>query len=75
MGSKEFTPGMVKAIFDEMKKPKPKKRFTVGINDDITHLSLDYDEVFDIETDEVTRAVFWELRMDGTVVPIRTQSK
>jgi len=67
LGSKEFTPAMVKAVFDELKTAKPKTRFTVGINDDITKLSLAYDETFDIETDDCRRAVFYGLGADGTV--------
>jgi pyruvate-ferredoxin/flavodoxin oxidoreductase len=67
LGSKEFTPAMVKAVFDELTAASPKTRFTVGINDDITHLSLAYDEAFDIETDDTRRAVFYGLGADGTV--------
>ncbi len=67
LGSKEFTPGMVRAVFDEMKRPDARKRFSVGIVDDITHLSLDYDADFDIEPDDMVRAVFWGLGSDGTV--------
>ncbi|MBI5380804.1 MAG: pyruvate:ferredoxin (flavodoxin) oxidoreductase [Opitutae bacterium] len=67
LGSKEFTPAMVKAVFDELKKSQPKTRFTVGINDDVTLRSLPYDESFDIETDDTRRAVFYGLGADGTV--------
>lgn len=67
LGSKEFTPAMAKAVFDETKKPEPKKRFTVGIVDDITMLSLDYDKNFDIDADGTVQAVFWGLGSDGTV--------
>jgi len=67
LGSKEFTPAMVKAIFDELAKPLPQRRFTVGINDDVTGLSLDYDETFDLEKDDVFRAVFYGIGSDGTV--------
>ncbi len=67
LSSKEFTPAMVKAVFDELAKDKPKRRFTVGIMDDVTHLSLDVDEEFDIEPDDVVRAVFFGLGADGTV--------
>ncbi|MFT3783396.1 MAG: pyruvate:ferredoxin (flavodoxin) oxidoreductase [Nibricoccus sp.] len=67
LGSKEFTPAMVKAVFDELKSASPKKRFTVGINDDITRLSLNYDESFDIETPDTRRALFYGLGADGTV--------
>ena len=67
LSSKEFTPAMVKAVFDELKKDQPKRHFTVGIKDDITHLSLDYDAEFEIEADDVVRAVFFGLGADGTV--------
>ena len=67
LSSKEFTPAMVKAIFDELGKSKPKNHFTIGINDDVTHSSLDYDPVFEIESDDVTRALFFGLGSDGTV--------
>ncbi len=67
LSSKEFTPAMVKAVFDEMKKDKPKNHFTVGIVDDVTNTSLDYDESFDIEPPEVVRGVFYGLGADGTV--------
>ncbi|GAB4162896.1 MAG: pyruvate:ferredoxin (flavodoxin) oxidoreductase [Candidatus Promineifilaceae bacterium] len=67
LSSKEFTPGMVKAVFDELKQARPKKQFTVGIYDDVTHLSLDYDDAFNIEPDDVVRAVFYGLGADGTV--------
>lgn len=67
LSSKEFTPGMVKAVFDEMAKSKPKNHFTVGINDDVTHTSLEWDKDFSIESDDVVRAVFYGLGSDGTV--------
>ncbi|MBI5729670.1 MAG: pyruvate:ferredoxin (flavodoxin) oxidoreductase [Ignavibacteriales bacterium] len=67
LSSKEFTPAMVKAVFDNMKKPEPKNHFTVGINDDVTFTSLDYDENFMIEGDEVVRCLFYGLGADGTV--------
>ena len=67
LGSKEFTPGMCKAVFDELSKPEAKRRFTVGINDDIGNLSLAYDDQLDIESKDVVRAVFWGLGSDGTV--------
>ena len=57
---------MIKAVFDELSKSKPKRRFTVGITDDVTHLSLPFDPDFDIEADDVVRAVFFG-RADGTV--------
>jgi pyruvate-ferredoxin/flavodoxin oxidoreductase len=67
IASKEFTPAMVKAVFDELKKAKPKNHFTIGINDDLTHTSLSYDQDFDIESKKVYRAVFYGLGADGTV--------
>ena len=67
IGSKDFTPAMVKATFDEMSKPEAKNGFTVGISDDVSHLSLDIDPHFTIETDRVTRCVFYGLGADGTV--------
>ena len=67
LSSKEFTPAMVKAVFDELAKAMPMNHFTVGINDDVTHLSLPVDESFDIEPDDVVRAVFFGLGADGTV--------
>ncbi len=67
LSSKEFTPAMVKAVYDELTKPEPKREFTVGIIDDVTHLSLSWDPTFDIETDDVNRSVFVGLGADGTV--------
>ncbi len=67
LSSKEFHPGMVKAVFDEIAKPRPKNGFTIGINDDVSHASLDYDRDFDIEPNGTTRAVFYGLGADGTV--------
>ncbi|MFQ5469358.1 MAG: pyruvate:ferredoxin (flavodoxin) oxidoreductase [Gammaproteobacteria bacterium] len=67
LSSKEFTPAMVKAIYDELNKEQPKNNFTVGITDDVTHTSLDVDHSFDIEPDNVTRALFYGLGSDGTV--------
>ncbi len=67
LSSKEFTPAMVKAVFDELNKDKPKNHFTVGINDDVTHTSLDYDPGYSTEKDDVVRAMFYGLGADGTV--------
>jgi pyruvate-ferredoxin/flavodoxin oxidoreductase len=67
LSSKELTPAMVKAVFDELAKDRPKKHFTVGIVDDVTRLSLPYDEALDVEADDVVRAVFFGLGADGTV--------
>ena len=67
LSSKEFNPAMVKAVFDELARPTPRNHFTVGIRDDVTHSSLDFDPQFDIEPDDVVRAVFFGLGADGTV--------
>jgi pyruvate-ferredoxin/flavodoxin oxidoreductase len=67
LSSKEFTPAMVKAVFDELAKPRPKNHFTVGIVDDVSHTSLPVDDTFDIESEDVVRAVFFGLGADGTV--------
>ena len=67
LSSKEFTPAMVKAVFDELAKSAPKNHFTIGIYDDVTHTSLDFDPSFDIEAPDVVRAIFWGLGSDGTV--------
>jgi pyruvate-ferredoxin/flavodoxin oxidoreductase len=67
LSSKEFTPAMVKAVYDNLKNPEPKDHFTVGINDDVTHTSLDYDGSFSTEPDSVVRAMFYGLGADGTV--------
>ncbi|KXK13440.1 MAG: putative pyruvate:ferredoxin oxidoreductase [Chloroflexi bacterium OLB15] len=67
LSSKEFTPAMVKAVFDNLDQAKPKNHFTVGINDDVSHTSLEVDESFSIEPDNVVRAVFYGLGSDGTV--------
>jgi pyruvate-ferredoxin/flavodoxin oxidoreductase len=67
LGSKDFTPAMAKAVFDELLETQPKRRFTVGINDDVTGLSLAVDADFDLEKDDVIRAVFFGLGSDGTV--------
>ncbi|MEK6755017.1 MAG: pyruvate:ferredoxin (flavodoxin) oxidoreductase [Bacteroidota bacterium] len=67
LSSKEFTPTMAKAVLDELKKDKPKNHFTVGINDDVTNTSLEYDPEFSVEPDDVVRALFFGLGADGTV--------
>jgi pyruvate-ferredoxin/flavodoxin oxidoreductase len=67
LSSKEFTPAMAKAAFDELKAAKPRGNFTLGINDDVSHTSLAIDEGFQTEKDTVTRAVFYGLGADGTV--------
>ncbi|RLD13066.1 pyruvate:ferredoxin (flavodoxin) oxidoreductase, partial [candidate division KSB1 bacterium] len=67
LSSKEFTPAMVKAVFDELNKDKPKNHFTVGIIDDVSNTSLDWDRNFSIEPDDVFRGMFYGLGADGTV--------
>jgi pyruvate-ferredoxin/flavodoxin oxidoreductase len=67
LGSKEFTPAMIKGIFDDMAKDRPKNHFTVGIYDDVTHTSLTYDALFSTEVPDTVRAVFYGLGADGTV--------
>ncbi|MDE2491531.1 MAG: pyruvate:ferredoxin (flavodoxin) oxidoreductase, partial [Elusimicrobia bacterium] len=67
LSSKEFTPAMAAAVFAELKKPEPKRRFTVGIRDDVTKLSLPPVEGFDTEDPKTKRAVFFGLGADGTV--------
>jgi len=67
LSSKEFTPAMVKAVFDNLKQSKPKNHFTVGIQDDVSHTSLAYDPEFSTEPESVVRALFYGLGADGTV--------
>ncbi|MCL4499888.1 MAG: pyruvate:ferredoxin (flavodoxin) oxidoreductase, partial [Chloroflexi bacterium] len=67
LSSKEFTPAMVKGVFDELVVSSPKNHFTVGIVDDVSHTSLDYDPTFTIEHDETVRCLFWGVGSDGTV--------
>jgi pyruvate-ferredoxin/flavodoxin oxidoreductase len=67
LSSKEFTPAMAKAVFDELDRPEPKNHFTVGIVDDVTHTSLEYDPRYSIEPAETVRCLFWGLGSDGTV--------
>src|SRR5512133_3210529 len=67
LSSKEFTPAMVKAVYDELKAPRPKRHFTVGITDDVSHTSLKWDPSFDTEPKDVVRALFFGLGADGTV--------
>ncbi|MFH0952826.1 MAG: pyruvate:ferredoxin (flavodoxin) oxidoreductase [Verrucomicrobiota bacterium] len=67
LSSKEFTPAMVKAVFDELKKDQPKNHFTVGIHDDVAHTSLECDRNFITESPSVVRAMFFGLGADGTV--------
>ena len=67
LSSKEFTPAMVKGVFDELKKKEPKNNFTVGINDDITHTSIDYDPSFTLNESGWRQGLFFGLGADGTV--------
>ena len=67
LSSKEFTPAMIKAVFENLAQPSPKNHFTVGIEDDLSHTSLDVDPNFSTERDDVVRAQFFGLGSDGTV--------
>ncbi len=67
LGSKEFTPAMAKAVFDNLSAAKPVNGFVVGINDDVTNLSLKYDDTFTTEPADIFRALFFGLGSDGTV--------
>ncbi len=67
LASKEFTPAMMAAVFQELEQPKPRNHFVVGINDDVTHRSLAVDSSFSTEDPENVRAVFFGLGADGTV--------
>jgi pyruvate-ferredoxin/flavodoxin oxidoreductase len=67
LSSKEFTPAMVKAVYDELSKDKPKNHFTAGITDDVTHTSLAYDSGFSTEDPATVRCLFYGLGADGTV--------
>jgi pyruvate-ferredoxin/flavodoxin oxidoreductase len=75
LSSKEFTPAMVKAVYDELGSAEPKNHFTVGIVDDVTHTSLAVDREFSTEPDDVVRAVFYGLGSDGTVGATRNSVK
>ncbi len=68
LSSKEFTPGMIKAVYDELKKAQPKNHFTVGIHDDVCHTSLEWDNSFRTDAhDDTFQALFYGLGSDGTV--------
>src|SRR5690606_33573327 len=67
LSSREFTPAMVCAVFDQLKEASPKTRFTVGVRDDVTNLSLGVDSDLDIESPKTRRALFFGLGSDGTV--------
>ncbi|MBZ5520788.1 MAG: pyruvate:ferredoxin (flavodoxin) oxidoreductase [Acidobacteriia bacterium] len=67
LSSKEFTPAMVKGVFDELQKVRSRNHFTVGIHDDLTHTSIDYDPAFSTEDPATVRALFYGLGADGTV--------
>jgi pyruvate-ferredoxin/flavodoxin oxidoreductase len=67
LSSKEFTPAMAKGVFDNLTAARPKNHFTIGIKDDVSHTSLDYDPAFSTEGPEVHRAMFFGLGADGTV--------
>jgi pyruvate-ferredoxin/flavodoxin oxidoreductase len=67
LSSKEFTPAMVKGVFDALAAPAPRNHFTIGITDDVTHTSLDWDPAFTTEDPRTVRALFYGLGADGTV--------
>src|SRR5580704_4838799 len=67
LSSKELTPGMVAGVFAELARDRPRPRFTIGIHDDVSGLSLPYDRSLDIEPPSTIRAVFFGLGSDGTV--------
>ena len=67
LASKEFNAGMAKAVFDELKKSAPKNNFTIGIDDDVTHTSLDWNRNFSLEHQHLFRGLFFGLGADGTV--------
>ena len=67
LSSKEFTPAMIKGVFDNLAQDTPKNHFTIGINDDLTHTSLEYDPNFSTEPENIVRAIFYGLGSDGTV--------
>ncbi|MDA8396049.1 MAG: pyruvate:ferredoxin (flavodoxin) oxidoreductase [Candidatus Dormibacteraeota bacterium] len=67
LASKEFTPGMVQGVFNELRSPAPRRRLTVGIRDDVSHSSVDYDPNFQVEPSGTSRALFYGLGSDGTV--------
>jgi pyruvate-ferredoxin/flavodoxin oxidoreductase len=67
LSSKEFTPAMVKSVFDELSNDNPRQHFTVGIIDDVTHLSLTWDSSFRTRADDVATSLFYGLGADGTV--------
>ena len=75
LSSKEFTPGMVKGVFDELKKDQPMNSFSVGIEDDLTHKSISYNPEFEIEGDDIMRCVFFGLGSDGTVGANKNSTK
>jgi pyruvate-ferredoxin/flavodoxin oxidoreductase len=75
LGSKEFTPAMAKAVFDELAEPRAKQHFTIGITDDVSQTSLTFDPAFTIESDDTVRCIFWGLGSDGTVSANRSSIK
>jgi pyruvate-ferredoxin/flavodoxin oxidoreductase len=67
LSSKEFTPAMIAAVFDDLAAPEPKSHFTIGIHDDLSGTSLDFDASLSVESEDVFRALFYGLGSDGTV--------
>jgi pyruvate-ferredoxin/flavodoxin oxidoreductase len=75
LGSKEFNPGMIKAVFDNMNVVVPKNHFTIGIEDDVTYTSLEWDNLIGVAPGDTVRCKFWGLGSDGTVGANKTAIK
>jgi pyruvate-ferredoxin/flavodoxin oxidoreductase len=75
LGSKDTTPGMIAAVYANMRKEAPQDHFTIGIHDDVTHTSLDYDESISSEPEGTIKCKFWGLGADGTVGANKTAIK
>ena len=75
LSSKDFDPAMARTVFDELKKPEPKRGFTIGITDDVSHTSLAVDASFDIEPPDVVRALFFGLGADAPSARTRTRRR
>ncbi len=75
LGSKEFTPSMIKAVFDNMNSAGPKNHFTIGITDDVSHTSLDYEAGYNVASEDTVQCKFWGLGADGTVGANKTAIK
>ena len=75
LASKDVTPAQLKAVFDNMKAPEPKRMFTIGVVDDVTHLSLDVEEPYITESGDTVSCKFWGLGSDGTVGANKNSAK